>query len=124
MPAVLARFPVTGKKINSETYINVNVLGHKFLSDAFRAEYEVGPDLFSIYIIEKKSPSDVWKTAESYLKKAGQDVIESDNGKYVLSDGYNGTIFLAWGGNTIIIMSGLSKDQSEIADQYTTEIMR
>jgi len=124
MPVTLSRFPETGRKINEETFINENVLGHKFLSGAFKAVYEVGPDVFSLFIIETRSPAETWKSAEAYLKKAGEDVPESENGKYVLSDGYNGMVFLAWAEKTIVIISGLSKDQSDIADQYTSDIFR
>ena len=42
----------------------------------------------------------------------------------MLNDGYNGTIFLAWKENMIVIISGLSKDQTEIADRYTSEILK
>lgn len=123
MPNTLSRFPETGKRINEETYLNENVLGHKFLSGAYKAVYEVGPDIFSVYLIEKQTVSDTWETADSYLKQAGEDVAESESGKYVLSYGYNGTIFLAWAEKTIVIISGLSKDQADIADQYTSEII-
>lgn len=123
MPQPLSRFPETGRKNNEESFINENVLGHKFLTGAYRAVYEVGPDIFSVYLIEKLTLSEIWKTADSYLKHAGEDVVESENGKYVISDGYNGTIFLAWAEKTVVIISGLSKDQAEIADQYTSEIL-
>ncbi len=123
MPQPLLLFPETGRKINEETFINENVLGHKFLTGAYKAVYEVGPDIFSVYLIEKQTVSDTWKTADSYLKQAGEDVTESENGKYVISDGYNGTIFLTWAEKTIVIISGLSKDQADIADQYTSEII-
>ncbi len=123
MPQTLSRFPETGRKINEETYINENVLGHKFISGAYKAVYEVGPDIFSLYLIEKQSVSEIWKTVDFYLKQSGEDVPESESGKYVISDGYNGTIFLAWADKTIVIISGLSKDQADIADQYTSEII-
>ncbi len=124
LPFPLSRFPETGKKINEETFISENALGHKFLPGAFRATYEAGPDIFSLYLIETKSNSDTWKTVEAYLKTTGEDAPESDNGKYLLSDGYNGAVFLAWGGKTSVIISGLSKDQADVADQYTSEIIK
>jgi hypothetical protein len=124
LPSALSRFPDTGKKINEERYISENVLGHKFLKGAFQAVYEVGPDIFSLFIIETITPSDAWKTAEAYLRKTGEDIPESETGKYVLSDSYNGTVFLAWAEKTIVIITGLSKDQSDIADQYTSEIIK
>ena len=124
MPAVITLFPETGKKVNEETYINESVLGHKFLTEAFKADYEVGPDSFSVYIMEKKSPEEAWKTAEAYLSSAGTDALESGSGKYMITDGYNGTIFLAWKESRVIIISGLSKDQTEVADQYTSGILK
>jgi hypothetical protein len=125
MPSVLSQFPEIGRKINEETFINESVLGHKFLDKAFKATYEKGPDIFSIYIMERNSADDADKQVETYLAAAGLDTEEPGNsGKYVLKDGYNGTVFLAWKDNMIVIISGLSKDQSEIADQYTSEILK
>jgi hypothetical protein len=124
MPAVLSKFPETGKKVNEETYINESVLGHKFLNKAYKATYEVGPDNFSIFIMENNSPEEVWKTAGAYLKATGSDATESGSGKYVLTDGYNGTVFLAWKDKLVVIISGLSKDQTDIADRYSSEILK
>jgi hypothetical protein len=52
------------------------------------------------------------------------DAAESASGKYMLADGYNGTVFLAWKDKLIVIISGLSKDQSAIADKYSSEILK
>ena len=124
MPDVLSKFPDTGKKINEETYINESVLGHKFLNKAFKALYEAGSDNFSIFIFENNSPEEAMVSVEAYLKSAGMDPVGSGSGKYMIKDGYNGTIFLAWKENQIVIISGLSKDQSEVADLYTSEILK
>jgi hypothetical protein len=124
MPATLSKFPEIGKKLNEETYINESVLGHKILKKAFKAVYESGPDTFAIYIMEKNSPVELKKSVNEYLTANGIDQIESEAGRYMLKDIYNGTIFLAWKDNTIVIISGLSKDQSETADQYTSEILK
>jgi hypothetical protein len=124
MPAVLAQFPESGRKKNEETYINESVLGHKFLNKAYKATYEAGSDLFSIFILGNSSPDEVKKTVDAYLKAAGQDASDSGSGKYMLTDGYNGIVFLAWKENQIVIISGLARDQSEIADKYTSEILK
>ena len=124
MPAVLSMFPETGKKLNDETYINESVLGHKFLNKAFKANYEIGTDNFSLFIMENSSPVEAKKTVNAYLTSAGIDSMESETGRYMLKDGYNGTIFLAWKENRVVIISGLSKDQAEIADRYTSEILK
>ncbi len=124
MPAVLSQFPVEGKKKNEETYINESVLGHKFLNKAYKAVYEMGPDNFSIYLIVDNSGEDAKKTVDEYLIATGMEPNDIASGKYMLADGYNGTIFLAWKENKIVIISGLSKDQTNIADQYTSEILK
>jgi hypothetical protein len=123
MPAVLSKFPESGKKLNEDTYINESVLGHKFLNKAFKATYEIGSDNFSVFIIKTESHDEAWKTAKDYLASAGTDTLESGSGKYILRDGYNGTIFLAYKDNIVVIISGLSKDQTEIAEKYSSEIL-
>jgi hypothetical protein len=124
MPSVLSKFPEIGKKLNEETYINENVLGHKFLNEAYKATYTVGNDNFSIFIMEKSSPGEAWKSVNDYLSTIGIDAVESGSGKYLLSDGYNGFIFLSWKNNIIVLISGLAKDQTELADRYTSEIFK
>lgn len=124
MPAVLSRFPETGKKLNEETYISESVLGHKFLDKAFKALYEIGTDNFSIFILEEKSSEKAKQSVDEFLKSAGMDTADGDSGKYLLRDINNGTVFLAWKENDIVIISGLSKDQTALADQYTSEILK
>jgi hypothetical protein len=124
MPDVLSKFPETGKRPNEETYINESVLGHKFLNKGFKAEYTVGPDNFSVYIMISNSPEETWKTAEAYLSSVEIEASESESGKFMLADGYNGTIFLAWKEKLLVIISGLSKDQTDLADKYSSEILK
>lgn len=124
MPAQLSLFPGEGKKEKEETYINESVLGHEFLNKAFKAQYQVGNDNFSIFLMKFTNPKDALKTAETYLTSAGLDAGSSDTGRFVFTDGYNGTIFLSWKNDTIVIISGLAKDQADIADKYTSEILK
>jgi hypothetical protein len=124
MPSALSSFPVELRKINEETYINESVLGHKFLNKAFKADYQTGEDVFSVFIFDKSSPDEVKKSVNEYLSSGGIEAVDSETGKYMFKDGYNGTIFLAWKDNRIVIISGLSKDQSDIADKYTTGILK
>ena len=124
MPAVLSQFPAEGKKVNEETFINESVLGHSFLNKAFKAAYQVGSDEFSIFISDASSPEAAKKTAETYIASTGITPVGTGDSKFMLSDGYNGTIFLAWKDNRIVIISGLAKDQTQIADKYTSEILK
>ncbi len=124
MPQALSQFPADGKKLNEETYINESVLGHNFLNKAFKAVYEVGSDNFAIFIMQKSSVQEAKATVDTYLKAVGMEEAGMSSGRYLLSDGYNGSIFLGWNDNRIVLISGLSKDQSEIADHYISEIIK
>jgi hypothetical protein len=124
MPELLRQFPAEGRKLNEESYINESVLGHSFLNKAFKAPYQTGNDIFSIFIFECNSPDEAVKTAHTYISSAGMDPGETDDNRVVLADGYNGTIFLAWKDKKIVIISGLAKDQAEVADNYTSEILK
>lgn len=123
MPSSLNQFPDEGKKQKEETYIPSNVLGHKFLTSAFRANYEAGNSAFSIFIFDKPDHKSVMETVNTYMKAASLDQTDDESGKYVIKDGINGTIFLSWKENRIVAISGLERDQSEIAGRYTTEIL-
>lgn len=124
MPAILSQFPAEGKKVNEETFINESVLGHSFLNKAFKAAYQVGSDEFSIFISDAISPEAAKKTAETYIASTGISPVETGDSKFMLMDGYNGTIFLTWKDKRIVIISGLAKDQAEIAEKYTSEILK
>jgi hypothetical protein len=124
MPAILSQFPSEGKKVNEETFINESVLGHSFLNKAFKAAYQVGSDEFSIFISDAISPEAAKKTVETYIASTGISPVETGDSKFMLMDGYNGTIFLAWKDKRIVIISGLAKDQAEIAEKYTSEILK
>ncbi len=124
MPGPLAQFPEAGRKQNEETYINESVLGHKFLNKAFKAVYESGSDNFSIYLIKSGSGNNALSAVQSYLKDAGIEPDQQESGKYAFTDGHNGTIFLSWKDDRIVIISGLAKDQADIAEQYTSGILK
>jgi hypothetical protein len=124
MPEMLSLFPAQGKKANEETFINESVLGHSFLNKAFKAAYQIGSDEFSIFISDAGSPEAAKKTAETFIASTGISPVETADSKFMLMDGYNGTIFIAWKDKRIVIISGLAKDQAEIADKYTSEILK
>jgi hypothetical protein len=124
MPALLSKFPAENRKINEESFINESVLGHDFLKKAFKADYTYGSDNFSIYLIRSASPQEAQKIAKAYITAAGMEPDEAVSSKYVINDGYNGTIFLTCSDDMLVIISGLSKDQADIADSYTSEILK
>jgi hypothetical protein len=123
MPAMLNEFPQNGKKANEETYINESVLGHEYLNSAFRSVYEAENTPFSIYILDKPTADEASLTVLKYLSSSGIDIDDQSGGKYVFRDGYNGDIFLAWKEKRIVIITGLAKDQADIANLYTSQIL-
>lgn len=124
MPALLSEFPDEGRKVNEETFINESVLGHQFLNKAYKAVYQAGNDNFNVFLMKFNSQPEAFKIASAYLTQAAIEAEPSDIGKYVFTDGYNGTIFLSWKNDRIVIISGLAKDQADIADKYTSEILK
>ncbi len=124
MPSELSQLPAEGRNKNEEMYIAGNVLGHSFLENAFRINYSSGTDNFSLYFIKSASVENNLKTINSFLASAGNDPVDADEGKYAVNDGYNGTIFLAWKENRIVIISGLAKDQADIADKYSSAVLK
>ena len=123
MPSLLYQFPDEGKKINEEKFINESVLGHQFLNKAFKASYSVGNDNFDIYLFKFSDPEEASAVAQKYLATADLEPVQPDRGKYVFKDGYNDTVFLAWNRDMAVIISGLARDQSDIADTYTSAIL-
>lgn len=124
LPAQLTKFPSEGKKLNEETFINENVLGHGFLNSAFLANYSIGNDNFCIYFIQKESTADIFQMAKAYLNTAGLETFLTDENRFVFNDGYNGTIFVAWKDTMMVIISGLAKDQTDLAYKYTMDILK
>lgn len=123
MPILLSRFPEDGKMPNEETFVNESVLGHQFLNNAFKATYKSGNDSFSIYLMQSATSDETLKTAKTYLAVGGTEPDPMEN-RYIFTDGYNSTIFLAWKENLMVIISGLAKDQAGIAEKYSSEILK
>jgi len=123
LPALLSRFPDEGRKVNEETYVSESVLGHQFLNKAFKAIYQSGNDNFSIFLMQSGSADETLKIATEYIAVAGIEPDQLEN-RYVFADGYNGTLFLAWKDDLMVIISGLAKDQADIAEKYTSEILK
>lgn len=124
MPETLTEFPDNSREKYSETYINESVLGHEFLSGAYRAEYNRNGTHFQVYIIKRNTPVEAAQMVKAYLSVTKIETNDLSEGKYLLNDGYNGNIFLAWKGTRVVIITGLAKDQSDLAYSLTGEILK
>jgi hypothetical protein len=121
-PSLLKLFPSEGLIANQETYILNDVLGHEFLSGAFRASYEVDNDRFEIYLIEG---TEIGEVQEMTAKLTGDAFTPGeDTFKYIFEDGFNGLLFLALQGERLIIISGLESSKASLADRYIAAMLR
>lgn len=121
-PALLQLFPREGLLQNQETYLNESVLGHEFLRGAFRVSYEVKGDHFDIYIFSCRDDSEASGMAG---KLAGDAYTSGDEVfKYLFEDGYNGLLHVAQQGDRLIIVSGLGKESTHLAERYIAALLR
>lgn len=122
-PVLVISFPEEGKNINEEMYVSENVMGHSFLSDAFRASYSVGDKSFIIYLFTRKENTGINEMVSKYLARQDIDSNGLPEGKAAFKDGYNGDIFLAWQDKRMVLISGLKKEDADLADSYISKIL-
>ena len=123
MPAILDKFPAKGRKINEEMFISENVMGHSFLSDAFRTSYSLDGKEFYIYLFDGSDSDNISQMAVEYLKKQQLDTDNTAEGKSMFEDGYNGYVFMAWKQGLMVLVSGLDAEDLSIADSYISQII-
>jgi len=93
LPELLSVFPAEGRLDHSDSFISSNVLGHEFLQDAFKADYEIDNKSFTIMIFKRNNSADCNLILKDYLKYTGESIpSEWKNGLYTVHDKYNGTI--------------------------------
>ncbi|KAA3661867.1 MAG: hypothetical protein DWQ10_03665 [Calditrichaeota bacterium] len=89
LPELLSVFPKKGKAAYTEKYTAKKYLGHKFLNNAFSAEYEEG---YSLFLIQSADAGEIMKTAVAYLKFAKQKTKPVTDSMFVIKDPYSGDI--------------------------------
>jgi len=122
-PSGLALFPEKGRQENSEMYIAENVMGHEFLNRAFRANYNIDDNRFTIYLFIENSDAENKEMLEQYLSDHGLTPGDMPGGKFYFEDGYNGYVYLAWGDETVVLISGLREADTNLANEYIGKIL-
>jgi Family of unknown function (DUF6599) len=101
LPSILSFFPEEGKRKNSEKFVSKNFLSYSFLHSAFTADYEVSGAKFKLFIIEGLGRDDCRVMIQKYLQQTGNTAKDAVEGRYMLSDPYNGKVDLHWKGRNI-----------------------
>ncbi len=122
-PEELALFPAEGRQTNTEMYIAENVMGHEFLSNAFRVDYNTNGNRFNIYLFTDNTDAQNYEMLKKYLSIYGLSPGDEPGEKFYFEDGYNGFVYLAWEGGLVILLSGLDRDQMELANDYISKIL-
>lgn len=120
-PALLKLFPAEGMLKNQETYLLESILGHNFLTGAFRASYEVDGDRFDIYLFSRDDPAETAVMAERLAGDAWSP--DEEIFKYAFEDGFNGVLYFALRGGRLILVSGLDFEKSDLAERYITKMI-
>jgi len=122
-PGELSLFPPEGRQANTEMYMAENVMGHEFLSGAFRADYIRDGRRFNIYLFTENTNEQNHEMLKKYLSLYGLSPGDEPGDKFYFEDGYNGFVYLAWEEGLVILLSGLDEDQTELANDYIGKII-
>lgn len=100
LPLATGLFPEEGKVFLSDNYIAQNFLGYSFFRNAFSARYDK-PVEFQLFII-KLTPAEIQKMLEQYFHMLNEDKVQQKEGLYIVSDSFNGTVFLKQQGDYLV----------------------
>lgn len=123
LPEIVSIFPKQGKLENTEMYISENVIGHEFLSNAFRSSYNIDNKQFDVYLFIDSPQSSISEMATLYLKRHDLDSDMTGEGKYSFKDGYNGNIYLAWKNKRMVLITGLEDSDAGMTENIIATIL-
>lgn len=92
LPPELELFPETNKVRWAEGYVAKNFLGYSFLHSAFTAQYTEG-STFQVFVIHEE-PQVISDMLGQYFDAMKEDKVRNANGLIVVSDLFNGTLYL------------------------------
>ncbi len=124
MPEIIKLLPKEGRKINGEVFLTENVMGHEFLSNAYKVNYNLGGKNFDVFVFTKKSADECRKIVSSYLEWAGVKGIDPASEEVFLEDKYNGPVLIRQKGAKLVLINGLDKDSLGIAAGISDAILK
>ncbi len=119
LPDVLQLFPKEGMESLSDSYVARNFLGYSFLHSAFICRYNIGTE-FQLFII-RAAPEEIQRMLDEYLKLAKDSPGMKDSLR-IVSDPYNGTVYLEQKGNCLVGI--LNATDEALASRYIDLVMQ
>ena len=119
-PARLAAFPAEGRIANGERFLLHSVLGLKFLSNGYTANYRTGDRAFDAYLIDCPSEADAvsaLKQLASHFGGQGKTVNPTAAG-FRAQDPYLKSVHAVRAGNVICLLTKLESGQDAFADGF------
>ena len=124
MPEIIKLLPEEGRKLNGEVFLTENVMGHIFMSNAYKVNYSLDGKNFDVFVFTKKTADECRKMISSYLEWAGVEGIDPASEEIFLEDKYNGPVLIRQKGVNLVLINGLEKDSLGIATGISDAILK
>lgn len=119
LPQEISLFPEEGKVFLSDNYIAQNFLGYSFFHHAFSARYNKPSDC-QLFVI-KLTSVEIQKMLDQYFQLVKEEKIQQKEGLYMVSDLFNGIVFLKQRGDYLVGMLGT--DNEATASDYIGKVI-
>jgi len=105
IPAEVAWLPVENRVAQSDMFVPKEVLGHRFLSEAYTSTYEGGA--YELFIFKKESAEELNDMIATYCEWAKSDCLPTPGILITIGDRYNGSVYLLTKSNYAAMVVGL-----------------
>lgn len=113
LPAEVSLFPEEGKLYLTDNFVAQNFLGYSFLRNAFSARYEKPVDC-QLFILRLET-AELQKMLEQYLHMMKEDKVKQKEGFYIVTDLFNGMVFLKQKGEFLVGVTGTGDEEAALA---------
>jgi len=122
-PEELKVFPSSGLTTNTERFILNNFLGYDFLHTGYTADYQVGENEFTCFLIKGNSVQEAKQMMEKYIgAKEDQKITKTSYG-FLIKDRYYENIFMAQQGKYICGVMEIKDSFIETGKKYLDQMI-
>lgn len=123
MPELIRVLPQEGRSLNGEVLLTENVMGHPFLRDAYKVNYELDGTSFDVFVFTSKNPAEFREMLSSYLEWAEMEGIDPSSENIFIQDKYNGPVQIRQKGSRMVFFVGLEEGSSELASEIAAAVL-